>query len=80
MIFYTIARKLSYFATNQLKTAQKAKLVQKMLSQNPEAFKIFTQIVKIPELKILSDIFTTNGYELVFNDKINNNYYKYIIE
>ena len=66
MIFYTTVRKLCRIATIQLKTAQTAKLVKKMLSQNPEAFKIFNKVVEIPEIKFLDSIFRTNGYELVF--------------
>ena len=67
MIFRTIVRNFCRIATIQLKTAEKAKLVEKMLSQNPEAFKIYQKVVEIPEIKILNTIFTTNGFELVLD-------------
>ncbi|CAG2167367.1 unnamed protein product [Oppiella nova] len=64
MIFTSFVRKFCTITTIQLKTSLKAKLVQKMLSQNSEALNIFKQISVIPELKILETIFTSNGYEL----------------
>ncbi|CAG2106257.1 unnamed protein product [Medioppia subpectinata] len=64
MIFNSIVRKFCTITTVQLKTALKAKLSRKMLAQNTEALNIFSQISKIPELKILENIFTSNGYEL----------------
>ncbi|XP_054153047.1 CCA tRNA nucleotidyltransferase 1, mitochondrial-like [Oppia nitens] len=63
-ILKTFIRSFTKIATIQLKTSLKAKLVEKMLSQNKEAYNIFQEIVKIPEINILDNIFKSNRYEL----------------
>jgi hypothetical protein len=68
MIYYNIVRQ---FCTIQLKTSLKAKLVKRMLDQNSQSFIVFKKLTEIPEIKQLSNIFTSAGYELVFDVVLN---------